>query len=286
MNKLKYILIFAAGAAVGGCATWFGVKTYYEERTEHDIAEVKEYYSDMEERIKKELYGEFDPTKRPYVGLRHEIDRLLKEKAFEEHLQDDLDAQTLKKIVENYKPSTDDEDLPKRGFTARELAGLRDLTERPRIFDDYLFTSEDNLRLINAALMAESKAIEESTDKDELEDFDPLNPPPEDREPTVITEDEFCDDMSFEKQQITFYTLDDTLCDANDSIMDIDRTVGAESLSNIEPNTDMIYVRNYSLGIDYEIEIVNKSYTQYVLGIDPEDDGGFRQKSKRFDDEE
>lgn len=245
MNKLKYVLMFAAGAAVGGCATWFGVKTYYEERTEHDIAEVKEYYAKMsDKRVSEVVVKELGLTKKD--GIKDDLEPEIR-KAY-------------KKIVEEYMPSTDDKDLME-----------------PGMFDDYL-----------SALSAESKASEEATDEedDELEDFDPLNPPPEDREPTVITEDEFCDDMSFEKQQITFYTLDDTLCDANDSIMDIDRTVGAGTLSDIEPSTDMVYVRNYSLGIDYEIEVVNKSYTQYVLGIDPADEGGFRQKTKRFDDDE
>lgn len=49
-NKLRYIFMFAAGAAIGSAVTWKLIKTKYERIAQEEIDSVKEVFSRKEER--------------------------------------------------------------------------------------------------------------------------------------------------------------------------------------------------------------------------------------------
>lgn len=91
-------------------------------------------------------------------------------------------------------------------------------------------------------------------------------------EPYVISVAEFNDEMvNHDKLTITYYELDETLTDEREEILtDIDSIVGSESLlcfGEESNDPDIVYVRNESLGADYEVIRVPKSYQETILGI-------------------
>lgn len=85
--------------------------------------------------------------------------------------------------------------------------------------------------------------------------------------PYVIDIRSFSEEMDhFDKVTIYYYEEDDTLADADESVMtDIDGTVG-EALFYFEDDVDTVYVRNERLSIDYEIILLRKSYAETVVG--------------------
>ena len=60
MNKLSYLLVFAAGALIGSAATWYFVKDKYEKLAQEEIDSVKETfkksYEDQEVKHEEEIH--------------------------------------------------------------------------------------------------------------------------------------------------------------------------------------------------------------------------------------
>ena len=113
-------------------------------------------------------------------------------------------------------------------------------------------------------------------DEDYHEDDGPPEDPPENdlqyEEPFVISREEFDEGYPhFDKITITYYENDDVLADEQDEVIpDIDAVVGYDSLGRFGDMSEddcVVYVRNGRLGADYEIVLVQESYTESVLGI-------------------
>lgn len=110
----------------------------------------------------------------------------------------------------------------------------------------------------------------------------------EGEEPHEITAEEFLEDSTFDKDQLTFYTDDETLCDSDDDVLDIDSYLGYTPFMEVvakamhgRNKTHLIYWRNPDISCDFEIEIHSGSYTQTVLGADDTERGGYQRTSKR-----
>ena len=103
---------------------------------------------------------------------------------------------------------------------------------------------------------------EESDKDDSDEDRDPT-------EPYLITEDEYMNDNpNFDKSSLYFYSYDEVLCgDDEQPLDDIPNTVGTEFYREFENGETIVWIRNESLGQDFEICIVYGSYAQAVQGI-------------------
>lgn len=90
--------------------------------------------------------------------------------------------------------------------------------------------------------------------------------------PYIIPETEFSNTFThYDKLTLYYYDEDDTLADENEEIVaNIDYIIGDENLNcfGVESNdTDIVYVRNDQLAIDYEVIRVYKSYQRDVMGI-------------------
>jgi len=90
--------------------------------------------------------------------------------------------------------------------------------------------------------------------------------------PYVISFQEFMDEREeFEKISIEYYEGDNTLADDRDQIIvDVDGTVGVRNLSRFGQGSQdptIVYVRNESLGADFEIAHNDKGYAEVVLGL-------------------
>lgn len=90
----------------------------------------------------------------------------------------------------------------------------------------------------------------------------------EPKEPYLISEDEFESVNEFEKEDLVYWEADDTLSDSRDEI--VDDVVGVVGYSLTEFGDDeFIHVRNERLGIDFEIQRMEGSYQENILGIKP-----------------
>lgn len=114
---------------------------------------------------------------------------------------------------------------------------------------------------------------DDTEDDDEDEDLDDSPPEPVVRDPTkpyVITIEEFTtENEDYNKISLTYYTVDDALCDErNAPIRDTSIIgVGFEDLFGQDPREpDLLHVRNEALTADFEIARRNESFTESVLG--------------------
>lgn len=97
-------------------------------------------------------------------------------------------------------------------------------------------------------------------------------------EPHVISVDEYMlENDHFDKETLSYYQEDDTLCDLNDRpIDDPDSLVGDDSLTKFgvgSKDFNIVYVRNPRIEVDYEVLRDTRSYTEVVLGITDNDSG-------------
>jgi hypothetical protein len=93
--------------------------------------------------------------------------------------------------------------------------------------------------------------------------------------PYIISKDEFFEDAANHSQStISYYAGDGVLADEHDEpIEDIDRVVGDNNIPRFghrseDPN--VLYVRNHSLGTDYEITLSKGKYSVEVAGLQEE----------------
>jgi len=109
--------------------------------------------------------------------------------------------------------------------------------------------------------------------EDEGEDDDsPAEPLVRDTtKPYVISYEEFRDENdTYSKITLTYFTLDDTLCDERDAPIRDTTIVGVgfqEHFGEVGMDQpDAIYIRNDKLQVDFEIARREESYTESVLG--------------------
>ena len=100
--------------------------------------------------------------------------------------------------------------------------------------------------------MEEERAEEESPEEEES------------MSPYMITEDEFVNDKNdYEKLSLTYFTVDDTLADDCDEMVDVEETISTDIFNQIAESDDGdYYVRNNALQVDYEIMKVDQSYKE------------------------
>lgn len=92
--------------------------------------------------------------------------------------------------------------------------------------------------------------------------------------PYAISLEEFSEEMDhFEKSTIYYYDEDDTLADEQEEmIQDVLAIIGPAVLDHLQQaKSDVVYVRNEKMQIDYEIIVLDKSYAETVSGIIPEE---------------
>ena len=107
----------------------------------------------------------------------------------------------------------------------------------------------------------ESAENEHPMDDDEYAEYRDMKAQ-QDREPRIITEDEFADYPHHDKETLIYYVEDETLCDEDMHIVDdADRLFGM-LLEDFYDDDDMkeVFVRNVSMGADYYIKKEFDSY--------------------------
>lgn len=95
-------------------------------------------------------------------------------------------------------------------------------------------------------------------------------------EPYVISEDEYINqEKGYETVCLTYYKLDDALCDDKEILVDnVDMLIGTKNLKRFghgSTNEDVVFVRNDGIGMEFEIEQVNRSYKSFVMGFEEDE---------------
>lgn len=96
--------------------------------------------------------------------------------------------------------------------------------------------------------------------------------------PYIISVDEYMlENDHFDKETLAYYEEDDTLCDTSDRpIDDPESVVGNDPLLRFGTGSgdkNIVYVRNESTSVDYEIIRDERAYTEVVLGLRDRDSG-------------
>lgn len=101
MNKLSYLLTFAAGALIGSAATWYFVKDKYEKLAQEEIDSVKETfkksYEDQEVKHEEEIH---EVEKKYYNSLAQKYD--YEKKSRPETILEEDEEEEVKKMDEPY----------------------------------------------------------------------------------------------------------------------------------------------------------------------------------------
>lgn len=91
---------------------------------------------------------------------------------------------------------------------------------------------------------------------------------PEDDLPIVITQDE-CGECGYEIESLRFYEDDGLIVDYTNTVWspaDVEDAIGNEWRDIIEGGSDIVYVRNDRIEIDYEIERIEGSFDDEIGG--------------------
>ena len=89
----------------------------------------------------------------------------------------------------------------------------------------------------------------------------------------IISDEQFIREcLNYEKREFRYYNEDSTLCNEEDEVLEDHILIGEKNIDALKNGTDgIIYVRNDFLKIDYEIQLMEGSYNEQVLGMYSED---------------
>lgn len=280
---------FIAGAAVSGAATYFFVKGSADDYIDRECLDYKAYYDEKHEALKEKYIRESSD----YWKLRAAVEMFCDEQMMQDILaqaeitmarQEDLDREVDE--GEEEEESHIENALDDGYSTLRYQRTQKDVTQYNRVSATYRGRTVPEKPPLTEFEMTEQDLAEREYPRDDEED-DPVKVVPITertvRDPFVIDEEMFAMDDFQEKVTVTYYEGDDTLCDEDESIMQIGDTIGWNALEDI-CDKDVIYVRNEKLGIDYEVCLDERSYAEYIMGI-PLDQPPRRRRRVSEDDE-
>lgn len=125
--------------------------------------------------------------------------------------------------------------------------------------------------------VVESKDSVEVEEKEEVVEVEGGEKDVSKDQPYVISVEEFMDGgEEYDKLTILYFNKDDTLVDERDQVIDdVEGVVGPDALDSFGKGSDdanIVYVRNNSLSVDFEVVYDPRSYKEVVLGIRPNPD--------------
>lgn len=130
------------------------------------------------------------------------------------------------------------------------------------------YISYDNLTDVDVKTVIK-EVSEEAMIEDRPRDDYPL-------EPIIINESDYSEtELSFEKADLDYYLDDGALVDEADTLIEIEDVIGYDILEDFinDDSEEVIYVRNASLGTDYQIKKISGSYSDSIgIGGDDEDE--------------
>lgn len=212
MNSVvKSGIIFASGLVVGGVSTWFGVKTYYREKANNEIAETQEMYYDRLNELSEAMANEY-----------------------------------AKNSVEDPEVSPEDTDGLEGEKSSLDIAGDTEKKKAPRVdYSKYFKKAEEKLKELDIVKRGKETMVDEHVDASELEspeDDEELTDEEDEieqddyemylvneehkkavaegRAPYVIEDSEFGKVPGYDTMDLYYYTGDNVLADEDKEEVD------------------------------------------------------------------
>ena len=171
------------------------------------------------------------------------------------------DAATRKKNI-TYKKKTSENDIENDNDTAEDQS-----KESIKITNDQSTEAavEYYNRIKEYKTVHHMNNIENANDKDNVNVYGvPVKY--DEGFPFIIDEDEYGND-SYDTDTLSYYITDDTLADSQNEIANINDLIGDCLEDESAYDKDVIYVRNPKLGMDFEVELIQNSYQEVVMGV-------------------
>ena len=171
------------------------------------------------------------------------------------------DAATRKKNI-TYKKKTSENDIENDNDTAEDQS-----KESIKITNDQSTETavEYRNRIKEYKTVHHMNNIENANDKDNVNVYGvPVKY--DEGFPFIIDEDEYGND-SYDTDTLSYYITDDTLADSQNEIANINDLIGDCLEDESAYDKDVIYVRNPKLGMDFEVELIQNSYQEVIMGI-------------------
>jgi len=249
---MKAIALVVSGMLAGGGTAALVLKRHYEGVAEEEIATARAEYKKENTNLKEQN-----------IALMDEIMKLNPTAVYNGE-QPGLD----KKIRDAYKATKADKPLSEDdilNLSAQDL--IKDLDYSSSAFREDRVDNVPNPPMHDDEDRPHGfKMYDRTTDN--------FNPADEERSfdvPYVVSLAEFTnDEEDFDKITITYFETDDTLIDERDETLGIENSVGQANLLRFgvgSESPDVVYIRNETLKIDFEVCRNLGSYTQTVLGI-------------------
>lgn len=116
----------------------------------------------------------------------------------------------------------------------------------------------DKVKVMHHRILTESEKKDEESKK---------------AKPRIIPMESFVEDEAYDKETLIYYEEDGVLTDQYDHVLDVDMTIGKESLNHFgEEEEDILYVRNDKLMIDYDVVLEHRASPPTALAEGDEDD--------------
>lgn len=276
--KIKTIISFIVGAAVGSTATYFITKKMNEKHINDEIREAKEHYKQMFETADKnpsymvkdeptetettdaDKVDEEAPLVKPSVVTDRTRYDKVKEKILNENKPFEIDADTYcwqtefkKRVLTYYKDNflVNEKQEPVTNILACIGMDMFNRIKDPNI--DILYVRNEKERC----------DYEISKQPCKFDMFKELivnvDIKPGSKRPYTISQADF-EDSEYESMDLALYK-DGILADDNGDIYIIDSTIGTSALNSFGEYTDgTVYVRNEGSGYDYSVYKEQLSY--------------------------
>lgn len=228
MNKgVVGAISFVIGAAVGGLATWFGVKTYYEIQFTKSVNGIRDFYTDQYTAKKEELESSIEDQKRfakEQITIANQV------------------INSTQPVEEKVVKYGDEE------FVAYNKITSRYTVEKPPIEELIKHISDED----NEPPFDEDMHPEDEDHHFSMDDIKPVEVPDKDPDPFVISYAQFMvNDGIHHKDTLWYHIGDGILLDEEDNVIDLE-LIGSENLALLD-TVDTIYVRNVECGMDWEV---------------------------------
>ncbi len=250
----------AAGFALGYSRARSALEAQYELQMQQETAEIKRYYA--AQRVVQEI----KPSPEELLAKHHSEE-----------------AEAAREAMESYQGTTSGEHLvehpPVKGSSIVTPEG-KVVTELPEtLVDD---TDPETAAALQETVEGRTRdnvfagraPVEDEAEWDYAHEQAIRDANPD--EPFIIHHDEYFEnETEYEQGTLTYYEGDDTLVDDKDMpVPDESSVVGDDALTAFghgSKDKNVVYVRNYSLEMDFEIVRSNGKFSVEVLGFDDEE---------------
>ena len=161
-DALSKFIVFAAGACIGSVVTWRLVKKYYNNITNKEIADVKDWYA--------RKYGEKSESKKA-AAVGDVIRDGIKDGMKKPVTENDIRNLTARLQNMGYVDYSNKEDEPVKKTEKIEEKEEVDNVERPYVIEPRYFDEYDDYNTINLTLYADGVLVDDSSNEP-VEDVD------------------------------------------------------------------------------------------------------------------